>query len=246
MRLSLPTPPVFRAPWALCAALALSLPAAAQTLPVPQNVVNLSASASTEVERDQMTVVFSTTREGEQPGPVQAQLKAALDAALAEARRAAKPGQLEVETGAFSLNPRYAAPVRDKPAVIAGWVGTAELLVQGTDLAAIAQLTGRIKTLNIGRVSYGLSRAAREKVEAQVEAEAIARFRARAQAVARQFGFGSFTLREVSVNSADAGVPMYRTASRNVAMAMADESLPVEAGKATVTATVSGSVEMKP
>jgi hypothetical protein len=29
-------------------------------------------------------------------------------------------------------------------------------------------------------------------------------------------------------------------------MAMADESLPVEAGKTTVTASVSGSVELKP
>ncbi len=235
-----------RAAWGPCVALALAMPAVAQTLPVPQNVVSLSASASTEVERDEMTVVFSTTREGEQPGPVQAQLKAALDAALAEARRAAKPGQLEVETGAFSLNPRYAAPARDKPAVIAAWVGTAELRVKGTDLAAIAQLTGRIKTLTIGNVSYSLSRAAREKVEGQVEAEAIARFRARAQSVAQQFGFSSYTLREVSVNSGDVGVPQFRSQARGLAMAMADEALPVEAGKATVTASVSGSVELKP
>ena len=127
-------------------------------------------------------------------------------------------------------------------------MGTAELLVQGTDLAAIAQLTGRIKTLSIARVGYGLSRAAREKVEATVEAEAIARFRSRAQSVASQFGFASYTLREISVNSGDPGaaVPMFRSQARGVAMAMADESLPVEAGKATVTASVSGSVEMKP
>jgi len=246
----------FAAPWRLCAAASTAvllaalcaLPAAAQTLVPPQNVVNLSASASTEVERDQMTVVFSTTREGEQPGAVQAQLRVALDAALAEARRAARPGLVEVETGAFSLSPRYAAPARDKPAVIVGWVGTAELLVQGTDLAAIAQLTGRVKTLSIARVGYGLSRAAREKVEATVEAEAIARFRSRAQSVASQFGFASYTLREISVNSGDPGAapPMFRSQARGVAMAMVDESLPVEAGKATVTASVSGSVEMKP
>jgi predicted secreted protein len=234
-----------------CAAAVLSLglaaaPAVAQTVPPPQNVVNLSASASTEVERDQMTVVFSTTREGAEPAPVQAQLKAALDAALAEARRAVRPGELEVETGAFSLSPRYASPARDKPAVIVGWVGTAEMLVQGRDLTAIAQLTGRIKTLTIGRVGYSLSRAAREKVEGEVEAEAIARFRARAQSVSKQFGFGGYTLREVSVNSGDnGGAPKFLERSRGVAMAMADEALPVEAGKATVTANVSGSVELR-
>jgi predicted secreted protein len=248
MSLHQPALPVrsVRLPGLACAALVLAWPAAAQTLPAPQNVVNLSVSASTEVERDEMTVVFSTAREGEQPGPVQAQLKAALDAALAEARRAARPGGLEVETGAFSLNPRYATPVRDKPAVIAGWVGTAELRVQGTDLAAIAQLSGRIKTLSIARVGYGLSRAAREKVEGQVEAEAITRFRARAQSVARQFGFAGYALREVSVNSGEPGVPLYRAQARNMAMAAADEALPVEAGKAAVTVSVGGSVELKP
>ena len=36
----------------------------AQVLPPPQNVVSLSASASMEVTKDWLTVVFSTTREG--------------------------------------------------------------------------------------------------------------------------------------------------------------------------------------
>jgi predicted secreted protein len=73
----------------------------------PQNVVNLSASATVEVPKDQLTVVFSTTREGSDAAVVQGQLKQALDAALAEARKAARPGQLDVQTGNFSLYPRY-------------------------------------------------------------------------------------------------------------------------------------------
>lgn len=221
--------------------------AVAQTLPPPQNVVSLSASASVEVAKDWLTVVFSTTREGADAAAVQSQLRQALDTALTEARKAARPGQLEVQTGAFSLYPRY-APVNPKtPAgqpAIAGWLGSTELIVEGRDTQAIAQLTGRIQALSIARVGFSLSREAREKVEADVSAQAISRFRARADAVSRLFGFGGYTVREVNVATNEPPGQMQPMMRAQASRLIADESLPVEAGKAVVTATVSGSVQM--
>jgi predicted secreted protein len=218
----------------------VSVAATAQTVAPPLNVLSLSASASAEVTMDLLSVTLSTTREGPDAGTVQSQLKQALDAALAEARRVAKPGQVDVQTGNFALYPRYAAK-----GGITGWQGRAELLLEGRDTQAIAQLTGRIQTLTIGRVGYGLSREARERVEAEVTAQAITRFRERALAHAQQFGFAGYTLREVLVGSQDApmfaAVPQMRMKSAALA---SDEALPVEAGKATVTSTVSGSVQM--
>lgn len=214
--------------------------ASAQVLPPPQNVVSLNATATVEVNKDWLTVVFSTTREGPDAAAVQSQLKQALDTALAEARKAAKPGQVEVQTGAFSLYPRYAPK-----GGISGWQGSTELVVQGRDTQTVSQLTARIQTLTIARVGFSLSREAREKVEADVAAEAIARFRARADTVSRQFGFAGYTVREVSV-STDAGAVQSQPMLRAQAMRVGgDEALPVEAGKATVTATVNGSVQMK-
>lgn len=230
---------------AVCAvAIACAVPtlAHAQMLPPPQNVISLGASATVEVNKDWLTVVFSTTREGNDAAAVQAQLKQALDAALAEARKAARPGQLEVQTGGFSLYPRYAP----KGGGISGWQGSTELIVQGRDTQAISQLTGRVRTLSISRTGFSLSREAREKVEADVTAEAIARFRVRADAVAKQFGFASYVVREVSVSAEGGQMPIQPMMVRNEAMkSSADEALPVEAGKAVVTATVSGSVQMK-
>ena len=232
-------------------ACAASTLAGAQTLPPPQNVVSLSASATVEVNKDWLTVVFSTTREGTDAAAVQSQLKQALDAALTEARKAARPGQLEVQTGGFSLYPRY-APANPKgsssglPGGIAGWQGSTELIVQGRDTQAISQLTGRVQTLSIARTGFSLSREAREKVEADVTADAIARFRARAEAAAKQFGFAGYTVREVSVSADGAQMQAQPMMVRSQAMkTSADEALPVEAGKAVVTATVSGSVQMK-
>ena len=112
-------------------------------------------------------------------------------------------------------------------------------------MPAIAALAGRVTTMTVGRVGYGLSRELREKTESDVSAQAIARYRARAADYAKGFGYAGYSIREVNVsaNEPPGVVPMMRAAK---SMAASDESgpLPVEAGKAPVTVTVSGTVQM--
>lgn len=222
----------------LLLAAAFTAPALADT-PPPQNVVGLQASATREVTKDLLSVTLNTTREGADAATVQSGLKQALDAALREAKKAAKPGEIDVSTGNFSIFPKYT-----NKGVISGWSGTAELVVEGKDIPGIAQLTGRITTLSIARVQTGLSRESREKVENEVAAQAIAAYRAKAGEYAKQFGFTGFTLREVQVNANEFGgpVPMMMKASRGAADAA--ESLPVELGKGNVTVNVNGTVQL--
>jgi predicted secreted protein len=228
---------------ALTAALTAA-PVVAQTLPAPAGVLNITSTASADVPQDVLTLVFSTTRDGNDAQSVQSALKQALDATLVEARKAARPGQVEVQTGNFSLYPRYGSPRNGQP-VIAGWQGTAELQVQGKDSAAIAQLSGRVTTMSIARVGYSLSKEAREKVEADVTAQAIAAWRARAQQMSQQFGYSGYSVREVHVATNEpGGGPVPLAMARLKTMSAADESLPAEAGKGQVTATVSGSAQM--
>ena len=216
---------------------------------VPGNGLTLSATAVIEVQKDWLTVVFSTVREAADAATVQGQLRLALELALVEARKAAQPGQVEVQTGAFSLQPRYAPPPpRGTPAPvnpISSWQGQAELIVQGRDTQAISQLVARLPSMSVARVGFTLSREAREKVEVEASAEAIVRFRARAEAASKQFGFSAYTLREVSI-STDGSQAAQPIMLRQQAMrASADEALPVEAGTGQVSATVSGSVQMR-
>lgn len=232
-----------RALWACTAAVSLSMSAAqAQDIaPAPlQGVVNLQASAQVEVSKDVLAIALSTTREGTDASKVQASLKQALDAALQEARKVAQPGQLDVQTGNFSLSPRYGKDGR-----INGWQGSAELLVEGRDMAAIGELAGRIGGLSVARVSSSVSRELRERTESELTAQAIARFRAKAAEVARQFGYADHVVRQVSVG-ANEQVFIAQKAMRMEAMApmSADAPLPLEGGKATVTVNVSGSVQM--
>lgn len=223
-----------------CLLAAASLGAAAQTLPPPQNVLQLQASGTVEVQQDLLQMNLTTARDGADPAVVQSQLKTALDAALAEARRNAQPGQLDVRTGNFALFPRH-----NRDGKISAWSGTAELILEGRDFPRITQTAGRIQTMTLGGVSFGLSREQRAKVEGEAQALAIERFKAKAAELARGFGFTGYTLREVAVNTNEPGFTPRMRMAAPAAMSSAESPVPVEPGKSTVMVTVSGSVQLR-
>lgn len=219
---------------------ACSLGAIAQSLAPPQNVLQLSATGTVEVQQDLLSLHLTTTREGPEAAAVQTQLKAALDAALSEAKKAAQPGQLDVRTGNFNLYPRYG---RDQK--ISGWSGTAELVLEGRDFPRITATAGKIQTMTMGGVGFGLSREQRARVEGEAQALAIERFKAKASELAKGFGFAGYTLREVTVNSNEQGYPRPRMMAMEMKAAQADAPVPVEAGKSSVVVTISGSVQLR-
>jgi predicted secreted protein len=208
----------------------------------PQNVVQLSASGTVDVQQDLLVLTLGTSKEGADAATVQTQLKQALDAALAEAKRAAQPGQMDVRTGPFGLYPRYG-----KDGKISGWQGRAELTLEGRDFGRITATAGKVQSMTISQIGFGLSREARAKVEGEAQAQAIEQFKARATELAKGFGFSGYTLREVAVNSNEMGSgPRPRMMAMEAkAASYSDAPVPVEAGKAQVVVNVSGSVQMK-
>lgn len=226
------------------ASLVLSAAAAgAQTVSTPeiQNQVQLSASATVEVQQDWLSLSLSTTREGLDPAALQNQLRQALEAALAVAKPLAQDDGMEVRTGQFSLQPRY-----NRDGKTTGWVGSTELVLEGRDFARIGGTAGKVQTLVVSGTSFSLSRDARAKAEAEAQGTAIDRYKQRAATIAKGFGFANYSLREVSVSANDM-MPAPRM--RMVAMAekamSSDAPVPLESGKASVTVTVAGSVQLK-
>lgn len=207
----------------------------------PQNVLQLSATGTVEVQQDILSIALTTSREGADPVALQEQLKKALDAALAIAKAAAQADRMEVRTGQFGLWPRHGQDGR-----MSGWHGTAELILEGRDFARITQAAARIQTLTVARVGYDLSRELRASVEREAQAQAIERFKGKAGDLAREFGFSAYGLREVAVNLNDQGfVPRRSAMAAPMAREAAGMPLPVEAGKTAVTVTVSGSVQLR-
>jgi predicted secreted protein len=209
----------------------------------PSHVVNIAASGFLDVPQDWLTMSLTTTREGSDAAAVQLQIKQALDAALTVAKAAAAPQQLEARTGQMGLYPRYGSNGK-----INGWQGSAELILEGRDFVRISNVAGKIQTLTMNHMAFSLSREARQKLESDVQALAIERFKLRASEVAKGFGFAGYRLREISISSADqggeAGYPR-PMAMQSRAASASDAPVPVEAGKSQVNVTVSGSIQLR-
>ncbi len=212
-------------------------------VPPPElaQLLNLSASAVQQASQDWLRVVVRTTLDGADAMGVQRQLKKALDEALQQLGPQVQPRQLEVSTGAFGVQPRYS----DKGRVI-GWQGQADLVIEGRDFARIAQAVAQVPRMPVESAQFSLSREGRQKLEAEVQSQAVQNFRQRAQALARDFGFAGYTLRQVNVSSAERPEPVAQARMMVTAdAAPAPSPIPLVAGKDEVRITVSGSIQLR-
>lgn len=205
----------------------------------PARRVSLSAQGQVQVAQDQMMVLLSTTREAIEAQTVQSELKNALDAALAVVRKDAVPGQLDVRTGRFGLTPRYG-----RDGKITGWQGSAELVLEGADFLRITTAAGKVQTLTVARVGFGLSPQQRERAQAQAQAQAIASFRQRASDIAKAFDASGYLVDDVHLRYDDA---LAQPRPEMMAVrALADTApVPAEAGLTNVIVSASGSIRLK-
>lgn len=245
------TPPTSPA-LALVLTMALGLPwtaAQSQSLPVAlptagpsalHQVVHLSASAQTEVPQDWLVMTLAVQKEGLQAPAVQQQLNAVMSAALALATPLAKPGVVEVSTGAMRVSPRY-----DREGKEHAWTGSAQLVLQGQDAAQLATLASRLQDLTVAQIDWQLSPEQKSAAESRVQADAVARFQSKAQALTQQFGFAAYTLREVRVSAHEAGEGHVMQRMAMASMDAAPAPVPTLAGKSRVVVNVSGSIVLR-
>lgn len=207
----------------------------------PNQVLHLSASAQTEVPQDWLVIALSVQKEGLQAPAVQKQLNAILTSALAVATPMAKPGALEVKTGDMNVSPRYG-----RDGKMNGWVGSAQLVLQGRDAEQITTLAVRMPDLTVSQIDWRLSSEQKTAAEARIQAEAVAQFQSKAQSLTKQFGFAAYTLKEIRVSAQEAGEGLVMP---RMAMAQMDAPAPMPvpavAGKSRVVVNISGSIVLR-
>lgn len=225
---------------ALCLAVSPST-ATAQTALEPRNIVQLSASGTLEVAQDWISVSLTATKEASDPAVVQGSLRQITEVALNELKKSVQSGSIEVRTGTYSLQPRYSNDGK-----LNGWIGTSELVLEGSDFPRIGALASKVQHMTIGSLSFSLSRQARARLEGQAQSLAIESFQAKAGDIARSFGFKDYALREVSVSAADQNLfPRPHMVAMAARTMVADAApVPLESGKSLVVVTVSGSVQL--
>lgn len=215
------------------------VPPAAPHGAAPHQVAHLSASAQTELSEDWLVMTLSVQLEGAQAATVQKQLNAVLASAIQAAKNALKPGAVELSTGVMNVSPRYG-----REGKIQGWTGVAQLVLQGRDAESISALGGRLDGLSVANIAWRLSAERKLEAESRLQAEAVARFQNKAQALTKQFGLASYTLREVRTDDNEPGA----VAVSRMAMMPMDapgSAVPTFPGKTKVVVTLAGSIQMR-
>jgi predicted secreted protein len=204
--------------------------------------VNLSAQAHMQAMPDWLTVVLSVQREGPEPQALQTQVQKALDAALQQAKNhasSANKNDFELKTGAFQMQPRYGANGR-----INGWMGQAELVLQGRDIARITHTAAQLNTMVVQSLHFTLAPETRQQLETQLQTQAIAQFQARAQQIAQAFGYRTYALGQIQVGTLDTGqaIPLASKVFSRAAAAEMAAPIPTEPGTNNLQLTVHGTV----
>ncbi|WP_269506048.1 SIMPL domain-containing protein [Burkholderia sp. IMCC1007] len=227
-------------------ALTLAAPAAhAQTanphFPEPAGVLSLSSQASADVPQDIIHITLFYEQQAKDPGSLTSALNQRADAALAQAKGVSG---VTAHTGAFSVYPST-----DRDGKISAWRGRTEVVLESRDFAAASKLAGQLSNqMQVANVEFSLSPEAQRAAEQKLTTDAIKSFRARADEAAKAFGYSSYSIRDVNVGGSRNVQPYPRMMAMAAApMDSAKMSAPisVEGGKATVSVTVNGSVQMK-
>ena len=145
-------------------------------------------------------------------------------------------------TGAFSVYPST-----DRDGKISAWRGRTEVALESRDFAAASKLAGQLSNLmRVANVEFSLSPEAQARGRAKLTTEAIKSFRARADEAAKAFGYGSYDPRRERRRRPVQPYPrMMAMAAAPMDSAKMSAPIAVEGGKATVSVTVNGSVQMK-
>ena len=197
--------------------------------------IEFTAEASRSVANDLFRASVAAEASGSTPGDLARQVNAQITDALKTAR---SHSAVKVQSGGTSTSPIYG-----KNGKIEGWRMRSELALETTDSAALSELLGRLQTtLAVSALSMQPAPETRRKVENEVSVDAIAAFKARAEVIAGAMG-KKYRIKQIAVHTNSRGPqPLYRAAAKSMAMEAAP--MPVEGGESTISATVSGQIEL--
>lgn len=200
----------------------------------PQHRVRFQVESTRDVENDWITAVVGLTAEDADPAALADRINREMAWGLEQARAESR---VKAKSGGYSTH-----PVHDDDGRIRRWRASQQLVLEGSDSAAMTALVGRLQArLQLVSFEFSVSDERRRKVQEELVTEALAAFRARAALVAKGLGASGYALDDVSVETGSPGHPMPRMRAE---MAASDQMAPpaVEAGTSRVAVTVQGSV----
>lgn len=230
--MSRPLPPTRALAAALFATLLLAQPAAHAG-----PVIELSAEASRPAANDLLRAVVYAEANAADP----AEVARRVNADIAEALRVIKArAGIAVKSGSQHTYPVYGNNRR-----LDGWRMRAELILETRDSTQLSELLARLQQMKLAlaSVTQTPSPATRAAVEEGVVQDALRAFEARAGVVARTLG-KAYKIKRLAIHQNSQVPPMPVMRAAKMEMAADVPPMPLEAGESTLTASVSGEIEL--
>ncbi|MGE5161116.1 MAG: SIMPL domain-containing protein [Betaproteobacteria bacterium] len=232
-----------------CSMPMLALPAAAQTPPMaPPNtgtVILMTGTAEVEVPNDEAVASFFYEAQDADLTRAQGLVNQRVGDGTAALRRA--DPKADVETSGYSSFPVYSG---GSARSIVGWRVRQGVTLRTGNLAALPRTVSSVQSyLALGGIDFRLSRAARDKVDADLIRMATANLNARFASAAAAMGAAPARLRVEEVNFGVREGGPQPMMMRQAPMMASDAGAPppsFESGRSTERLTVSGKARLLP
>ncbi len=227
------------APLALALASVASLPALANE---PRyNQVSLHAEVSQEVAHDRMYVTLYSESQDKDPARLASSTTAALNKALEQARQAK---EVKVSLGSRNSYPVYT----DEGSKIDAWRERAELHLESSDFASLAQLSAKLLgELKMAEMNFAVAEDTRKSSENALIKKAIEAFKARAELTTAAMGGKGYKLVKLSLNGGNLQpvYPMRAMAMDTGFNSKSGSTLQIEAGTRYIQLSANGTIEVQ-
>jgi predicted secreted protein len=224
----------------LGALLLAGAPAFAQKNEVPKDHVSFRVEAAREVPNDWVVASLGVEEESTDAAGLAARVNQRMAAALDLAK---KDARLTVSSGSYQTYPVY-----DKTR-IARWRASQDLTLESAEVAAIADMTGKLQAqgLLLRGVSFSVAPDTKKRVDDELTVEALSVFRERAGLIARGLGRRGWNLVTLALGDAGMPPPMPVYMQRGMAMEAkaADVAPSFESGRSTVRVEVNATIELE-
>ncbi len=201
-------------------------------------IINLDASASREVENDELVTRLEVTESGRDPAKL-TDLVNQKTALVLDAVKNFKA--IEAETSSYNTRPVY------NDGKITSWQVSQQLTLETSEFEQMSQLIADISSMaNIQSMQFQVSDSKAEAVKQELLKEAIAKFKSKARDVAGEFNRSGYELVNLSIDGNDFSPrPMMERATMMASDSMSKGApAALAGGKNDVTLTVRGSVQL--
>jgi len=211
------------------------------------NVVQLHATAVTQIDNDQMTVWLAVEYEDKDPAVAAQGVNQDMQWALKQVR---KNTAIDHQTYSYSTRPIYgkkeSRPNSAQEKRIIAWRTTQQLRLESQDIETLTQLTGQLQTrLLVKNMRFSPSKKARLAAEDALIAEALMTFKNKANMVMRTMDEDNYRLLDLNIGHNHQHPIVTYQQGRMQSQAHTSDTAPVtSAGKSEVKIFVSGRVQL--